>query len=244
MATLFLAQQIKIFSETWRAPKPSHVISSSPILLTFHTHFLVSRMQYFREGIIPKLISEFVALGFVLFIIPAIYIFELSVVIPALYPTENDSSFWLCFHSVMGSFLMFNLVGNLIGVIFVDTSSKEIVVDAAKVNEHVSLWLPFDQFKQHDSPKYRWNCRKDGTFAPCAKRMHLLERGTAARAVNAFWRGNITADSRAAVWDSRISVSFTSSSFTCSFRVCMRRISTTSSYGRWFTNPIGLTSYE
>merc|ERR1712071_497944 len=182
----------------------SHVISSSPILLTFHTHFLVSRMQYFREGIIPKLISEFVALGFVLFIIPAIYIFELSVVIPALYPTENDSSFWLCFHSVMGSFLMFNLVGNLIGVIFVDTSSKEIVVDAAKVE--LSKGWHFCSVCETHAPPRTWHC---STCGKCIlKREH-----------HCGFTGCCV--------DSRISVSFTSSSFTCSFRVCMRRISTT-----------------
>lgn len=83
----------------------------------------------FRDRVIPKIISELVALGFVLFIIPAIYIFELSVVLPALY-----NGFWLYFHSAVGTFVMFNLVGNLIGVILVDTSAKQIFVDHSKVS--------------------------------------------------------------------------------------------------------------
>lgn len=87
-------------------------------------------MLPFRDRLIPKIISEFVALGFVLFIIPAIYIFELSVVLPALYVHDP---FWLYLHSTLGTFVMFNLVGNLIGVILVDTSSKHIIVDTTKV---------------------------------------------------------------------------------------------------------------
>lgn len=91
-------------------------------------------MLPFRDRIIPKVVSDLIALGFVLFIIPAIYIFELAVVLPAIYDgrKENDK-FWLYFHSVCGTYVMFNLVGNLIGVILVDTSTKHIIVDTAKV---------------------------------------------------------------------------------------------------------------
>jgi len=88
-----------------------------------------------RERILPKVLSELVALGFVLFIIPAIYIFELSVVLPALYNGHGaGDAFWLYFHSAAGTFLMFNLVGNLIGVVLVDTSTKRLIVDSSKVD--------------------------------------------------------------------------------------------------------------
>lgn len=91
-------------------------------------------MLPFRDRVIPKILSEIIALGFVLFIIPAIYIFELAVVLPTLYDgkKENDS-LWLYLHSACGTFIMFNLVGNLIGVVLVDTSTKHIIVDTKKV---------------------------------------------------------------------------------------------------------------
>lgn len=91
-------------------------------------------MLPFRDRLIPKIVSEIVALGFVLFIIPAIYIFELAIVLPALYDGKNEyDTFWLYFHSTIGTFMMFNIVGNLIGVILVDTSSKHIIIDTSKV---------------------------------------------------------------------------------------------------------------
>ena len=91
-------------------------------------------MLSIRDRVIPKIVSELVALGFVLFIIPAIYIFEISVVLPAIYDGRRDSdTFWLYFHSACGTFVMFNLVGNLIGVILVDTSARRVIVDTSKV---------------------------------------------------------------------------------------------------------------
>ena len=91
-------------------------------------------MLPFRDRVIPKIVSELVALGFVLFIIPAIYIFELAVVLPAVYDGKKEfDTFWLYFHSACGTFVMFNVVGNLIGVILVDTSAKHIIVDTSKV---------------------------------------------------------------------------------------------------------------
>lgn len=91
-------------------------------------------MLPFRDRVIPKILSELVALGFVLFIIPAIYIFELAVVLPTLFDGKKEyDTVWLYIHSACGTFVMFNLVGNLIGVILVDTSAKHVIVDTAKV---------------------------------------------------------------------------------------------------------------
>ena len=96
-------------------------------------------MDRFRnhEQVIPKVVSEFIALGFVLFIIPAIYIFEVCTVLPAIYDANRNpdaSLFWMYFHSALGTFIMFNLVGNLVGVILVDTSTNHtVVVDQSQV---------------------------------------------------------------------------------------------------------------
>lgn len=91
-------------------------------------------MLPFRDRVIPKIVSELVALGFVLFIIPAIYIFELAVVLPAVYDGKKEYDyFWFYFHSACGTYVMFNVVGNLIGVILVDTSAKQLIVDITMV---------------------------------------------------------------------------------------------------------------
>ncbi len=108
-------------------------------------------MLPFRDRVIPKILSELVALGFVLFIIPAIYIFELAVVLPTIYDGRKEyDTVWLYFHSVCGTFVMFNLVGNLIGVILVDTSAKHVIVDTSKV---CTIKL-FCNFLHHNSHLY------------------------------------------------------------------------------------------
>lgn len=95
-------------------------------------------MLCFRNRIVPKILSELLALGFVLFIIPAIYIFELSIVLPSVFDGQKPyDRFWLYFHSICGTFVMFNIVSNLLGVILVDTSTKQVLVDSSKVT------LPF-----------------------------------------------------------------------------------------------------
>lgn len=91
-------------------------------------------MLPFRDRVLPKILSELVALGFVFFIIPAIYIFELAVVLPAVYDGKKEfDKFWFYFHSTCGTYVMFNVVGNLIGVILVDTSAKHLIVDTKMV---------------------------------------------------------------------------------------------------------------
>ena len=96
-------------------------------------------MLPFRDRVIPKIVSELVALGFVLFIIPAIYIFELAVVLPAVYDGKKEfDTFWLYFHSACGTFVMFNVVGNLIGVILVFYKSHLIIYFIILTNTY---WL-------------------------------------------------------------------------------------------------------
>lgn len=91
-------------------------------------------MLSFRTRILPKIVSELLALGFVLVIIPAIYVFELSVVLPSIFDGQKPhDKFWLYFHSICGTFVMFNIVGNLLGVILIDTSTKHVLVDSSKV---------------------------------------------------------------------------------------------------------------
>lgn len=101
----------------------------------------------FRNHIIPKVLSELIALGFVLFIIPAIYIFELCVVLPAVYTGKGEhDSFWLNFHRICGTFIMFNLVGNLIGVILVDTSTKNVIINSSQVIRKYDMHFHFKPY--------------------------------------------------------------------------------------------------
>lgn len=98
-----------------------------------------SPLRSLRRSFLPKIASESVALGFVLFIIPAIYIFEMSVVLPAVF---GERYLWQYFHSVCGTFVMFNLVGNLVAVVLVDTSSRRTIVDTSQVGISIDLQVP------------------------------------------------------------------------------------------------------
>lgn len=111
-------------------------------------------MLKLRQNFLPKLISEFISLGFVFFILPAIYIFEISVAIPAYYAQDIDS-WWPCIHSILGTYVMFNLLGNLIGVIFVDTGFKGAIVDPVKVAKEG--WH-FCSVCEKNAPPRTWHC--------------------------------------------------------------------------------------
>ena len=196
--------------------------------------FGIGKMLKLRQNFLPKLISEFISLGFVFFILPAIYIFEISVAIPAYYAQDIDS-WWPCIHSILGTYVMFNLLGNLIGVIFVDTGFKGAIVDPAKVGNNY-FFLKMEFFPGQEVFWYsvcsRWQ-RKDGTFVRYVKRTLLPEHGTATCVTHAFWKGNITVGSQAAASDFTISDSFIISFFICLFPVFMQHFLIMSSYGHW-----------
>ena len=150
-------------------------------------------MLNLRQQFLPRLISETIALGFVFFILPAIYIFELSIAIPAFYAKETGS-WWPCIHSILGTYVMFNLLGNLIGAVFVDTSFKGAVIEPTQVYKkktkkkterpsclflfftlEVKYWFFFSRLQN-----------KDGTFVQCVKNMLLPVLGTVMCAMHAF----------------------------------------------------------
>ncbi|XP_057374794.1 probable palmitoyltransferase ZDHHC24 [Daphnia carinata] len=119
-------------------------------------------MLRFRDRVLPKILSELVALGFVFFIIPAIYIFELAVVLPAVYDGKKEfDKFWFYFHSACGTYVMFNVVGNLIGVILVDTSAKHLIVDTKMASS--SAGWHFCSFCETLSPPRSWHCSQCNT---------------------------------------------------------------------------------
>lgn len=94
------------------------------------------------------------ALGFVFFILPAIYIFELSIAVPAYYAQDVDS-WWPCIHNIVGTYVMFNLLGNLIGAIFVDTSFKKTAANSPQVTKEG--WH-FCSVCEIQAPPRTWHC--------------------------------------------------------------------------------------
>ena len=198
-------------------------------------------MLKLRKNFLPKLLSEFVALGFVFFILPAIYIFELSIAVPAYYAQDVDS-WWPCIHNIVGTYVMFNLLGNLIGAIFVDTSFKKTAANSPQVKSifdgnYYLNWM-FYYFTYSRLPK------KGGTFVLCVKYRLLLEHGTAMYVMYVFWKGNIIVGSQAAVLDSTTSVSFFIFFFTYLSRPFMQHISPTPSYGHQSMKPTLPTLFE
>lgn len=74
-----------------------------------------------RTNFLPKCIQDACVTSFVFLIIPAVYWFELFLVLPSFYET---GSWWYKFHFVTGTFILFNISGNLLATIVCDTSIK------------------------------------------------------------------------------------------------------------------------
>lgn len=74
-----------------------------------------------RKNISPRTLKDALCLTFVILIIPAIYYFELFIVIPTYYPMW---SLWYTLHFLCGNFVAINILTNLILLLLVDTSVK------------------------------------------------------------------------------------------------------------------------
>lgn len=80
-----------------------------------------------KSRLFPRQVSDVGAFIFVVLMMPATYIYETSVVMPAIYQEDSSSStFYL--HNVVGLFLLVNLVGNFLGLWLTDTSARFIVL--------------------------------------------------------------------------------------------------------------------
>jgi len=74
-----------------------------------------------RKRFLPNSLMDILPFVFLLCIIPLTYWFEIFVTLPGLFPTDtHPKTHYLLF--VFGHFLLFNIVGNLLGVILVDSS--------------------------------------------------------------------------------------------------------------------------
>ena len=85
-----------------------------------------------KSKLFPRQVSDIGAFIFVWVMIPATYMYETQLVIPALYKDDLTS---LIVHNVFGLFLLFNLLGNFIGNII--SISLEILL----IFSCLGLWL-------------------------------------------------------------------------------------------------------
>lgn len=74
-----------------------------------------------RRNILPKTIQDGSVTLFVLFIIPVIYWFELFIVLPTFYQFWST---WYTLHFLAGTFILINVVSNMMAIILCDTSIR------------------------------------------------------------------------------------------------------------------------
>lgn len=103
-----------------------------------------------RRNIWPKCFKDAIVTGFVFIIIPLIYYFELFIVVPRYY---KQWSLIYNFHFFMGTFILFNLCGNLVAIIMCDTSIKGRVLSA----ELLPNWR-FCSVCETVAPPRSWHC--------------------------------------------------------------------------------------
>ena len=83
-----------------------------------------------RVNLLPKNFLEYPCLLFIIFIIPVTYWFEIWVVLPCLF-AEYPIVYWSCF--LFGHFILHNVVGNLLGILMLDTSINGRIMPTADV---------------------------------------------------------------------------------------------------------------
>lgn len=117
--------------------------------LTSKTPFEELRMQL-RTNILPKCIQDACVTTFVFFIVPTVYWFEMFLVLPTFY---EAGSWWYKFHFVTGTFILFNISGNLVATILCDTSTKgKVLPSTLGPNWH------FCTVCESVAPPRSWHC--------------------------------------------------------------------------------------
>jgi len=79
-----------------------------------------------RYRILPRQVSDVGAFFFVSFMIPATFIYETRVVLPAVFPGAAT----MYANMVLGAFLLLNIVGNFVGLWLTDTSTLHVILPA------------------------------------------------------------------------------------------------------------------
>lgn len=91
-------------------------------------HYQINRMynvKFKSRNILPHNLGDIASFGFLIIIIPIVFWFELCIVLPATYP---DLGFWKVFHTLVPTFLLFQIVTNFVYVVFVDTSIHTVML--------------------------------------------------------------------------------------------------------------------
>lgn len=78
-----------------------------------------------RQRIFPRQVSDVGAFFFVVFMIPATFYYETSLVLSALY---EDSPVRYYAHLTVGTFLLLNIIGNYLGLWLTDTSTTHVIL--------------------------------------------------------------------------------------------------------------------
>lgn len=95
-------------------------------------------IKKYRKYIIPKTIGDIATTSFLAVIIPTIYWYELWVILPDCHEIHSKLYY---FHQIIGTFILFNVVSNMLAIMISDTSiTGEMLqppVDAKKQNWHL-----------------------------------------------------------------------------------------------------------
>jgi len=109
----------------------------------------MNRMR--KNKLFPRQVSDVGAFLFVVLMMPATYIYETSIVVPAIYSTSPYAYY---IHNAVGFFLLINLIGNFLGLWLTDTSTRFIVLPSVIKN---SKWN-FCAACESVTPPRAWHC--------------------------------------------------------------------------------------
>ena len=102
-----------------------------PLAIQSRLKTLFFKMTQRKSKLFPRQVSDIGAFIFVCIMMPATYLYEASLVIPSIYRDAYSS---LIMHNLVGFFLLFNLIGNFIGLWLTDTSTRFIVLPSVIKN--------------------------------------------------------------------------------------------------------------
>lgn len=82
-------------------------------------------VRFKSRRFLPRTLGDIGSFGFLVIIIPLIFWFEMTIVLPATYPMFG---FWQVYHILVASFLLFQIVTNFLYVVLVDTSIHNVIL--------------------------------------------------------------------------------------------------------------------
>ncbi|XP_017773429.1 PREDICTED: probable palmitoyltransferase ZDHHC24 [Nicrophorus vespilloides] len=103
-----------------------------------------------KKNFWPKVPQDWAVTTFLWIIIPIVYWFELFVVLPVFY---SIMSFWYCFHFILGTFILFNVVTNFMAIILIDTSIQGLILPT----DMLGNWR-FCSVCECIAPPRSWHC--------------------------------------------------------------------------------------